>query len=113
MVEFVRGLAMAFPDRNILLQLKPFLLKNNSGMKFISDCTKALGNVIHTVESPYDIIFRVHYAISDPSSLVAEALQFGCYAFGFDILEKQKSNVIRAYPGLALSNSLGSELINY
>lgn len=105
MLEFIRGLAEAFPDRKILLQLKPYLLTTPAGYKFVDDCMEGISNIVHLTDSPYELILQARYAISDPSSLVAEALQLGSFAFGFDIPSKQKTNILRSYPGLVFASA--------
>ena len=105
MVTLVRGLAEAFPDRRILLQVKWNFIGRDSGKRFIAACTDGLENVILTRDSVYDILRDVRYAFSDPSSLIYEAIQLGTYAFAVDVSTSQRTNIFRRVPGLAVRNA--------
>jgi len=101
-VDLIRALAIAFPSKKILLQIKSGFLARPTGKEFIDACTAGLSNVVPTQDGVYDLIFRAQYVISDPSSVIMEAIQFGAYAFCFDMPERQKENVLREYSGLTV-----------
>ena len=105
MVEFVRGLATAFPDRTIWLQVKVIFVDTDDGRAFIAACTEGLPNVRHTRDSIFDIFRRVSYAFSDPSSAVVEAIQFGVCSFLTDVLPVQKVSLYREFPGICVTSA--------
>jgi hypothetical protein len=109
-VDLIRALAMAFPDKKVLLQVKPHFLARPVGKKFVENCTAGLANVVPTEDSVYDLILRAQYVISDPSSVVTEAIQFGANGFCFDMPERQKENILREYRGLTIGH--GEEAID-
>lgn len=102
MVPFIRGLAKAFSDRKIILQVKIQFQHLPFFEKFIHACQKNLDNVVYTSDSAYDLFFQARYGISDPSSIVLEAMQFGMISFGLDLPHIQVSNINRQYPGLTV-----------
>jgi hypothetical protein len=59
--------------------------------------------------SVYNLFQQVRYVISDPSSVIGEAIQMGNLAFAFDIPEVQPSSIWRDYPGLAVTT--GAEFV--
>jgi hypothetical protein len=102
MVAFVRGLAEAFPDRKVLLQIKTVLLKSPTAEKYILDCCENLPNVIHVTETVSSLFRKARYAFSDPSTVIPEALQMGLIVFFADILPYQRTCVLRNFPFLCV-----------
>ena len=100
--HLVRGLASAFPDRKIILQVKTNFDGVPGTQEFIDRCRKGLPNVEYSSDSVYDIFFQARYGFSDPSSVVVEAMQFGMISFAFDLPHIQATNVDREYPGLTV-----------
>lgn len=105
LMGFIRGLARIFTDRKIILQTKDNFDDMPGQREFIDGCQQGLPNVEFSTDSVYDIFMRVRYGFSDPSSVVAEALQFGVMSFAFDMPELQMENVNREYPGLTVTNT--------
>ncbi len=105
MEKFIIDVADKFFDRNIFLQVRPEILLMSEGRAFVQNIVNRCKNVIHSKEWAYELIFRVRYTISDPSSLVAESLQLGGFSFGFDIPSKQKSNIFRSYKDLVFTSA--------
>jgi hypothetical protein len=105
MVEFVRGLAEAFPDRQVLLQIKTALLNSPTAQKYILDCCANLANVVH-VTDPVSLLFRkARYAFSDPSTVIPEALQLGLFVFFADVLPYQRTCILRNFPFLCVDGA--------
>lgn len=105
LVHLVRDLAKAFPDRKIILQVKPRFKSYPWADTFIAQCNEGLKNVEYTADSVYEIFLNARYGISDPSSVVAEAMQFGMISFVFDLPHVQIATVDREYPGLVVESA--------
>ncbi len=105
MVDLVRGLAEAFPDRRIFLQVKWNFIETETGKRFIAACTEGLANVELARKSVYDVLRDVRYAFSDPSSVIYEAIHLGVSAFAVDVSASQVTSVFRRVPGLAVRSA--------
>ena len=78
--EFVRAVRLAaetFPDRTILLQVKSGYPHDSLIPGFIDDCRRDLANVVHATDPVYDLVSRADFIVSDPSTIIAEAIQLG------------------------------------
>ena len=104
LIDMVRNLAEAFPDRTVWLQIKRNFVDKPSGQAFIQECMKELENVKHTRESLFEIFSKIRYSFSDPSTVVVEALQFGCISFMTDVSPFQKLSLHREFPGLCVAS---------
>ena len=105
MADFVRGLAMAFPERTVFLQIKRILADTPAGDEYIETCTKNLGNVQLTEAPLFDLVTRARYAFSDPSSVVVESIQFGQMSFFADLMPEQKTCIYRDFPEICVSSA--------
>ncbi len=105
LVKFVRGLAAAFPDRTIWLQLKSTYRSLESGKDFIRQCTQDRKNIKHTSEPIFELFKRATYAFSDPSTVVLEAIQFGLNSFMIDICDWHEVCQLRNFDGLCVSSA--------
>jgi hypothetical protein len=108
-VEFINDIAAAFPNRSIFLQIKKQFIQTEPGLNLIRACTEEHKNVSLTSLSVYNLFQQVRYVISDPSSVIGEAIQMGNLAFAFDIPEVQQSSIWRDYPGLTVTT--GAEFV--
>jgi hypothetical protein len=91
MVRFVRELALGLPERQILLQVKNFFRNLEPGRDYVRDCTDGLPNVIPVNDDVYDILKQVTYSVTDPSSIVVEAMSLGRVSFLADLSSWQRS----------------------
>lgn len=82
-VPILEALAGAFPDRNIFMQFKG-AFRHSSLAETFRRVARRYPNVIETEESIYELFMRARYLITDPSTVCAEAIQFGLYAFMID-----------------------------
>lgn len=105
LTALVRDLAAAFPDRKIILQVKVNFQNAPETQAFIDACREGLDNVEYSTESVYDLFFQARYGISDPSSVVIEAMQFGMVSFAFGLPRVQATNLYREYPGLTVESA--------
>ncbi len=97
MIGFVRDLALSLPERKILLQVKSFFRNSPSGRDYVRDCTDGLPNVIPVNDNVYDILKNVTYSVSDPSSIVVEAMSLGRASFLADVSSWQRSCYFREF----------------
>ena len=102
-VETVRQLAEAFPDRKILLQIKPRFRDTDIGREFIEKCTDGLSNVDTVDAMIMDLFAQVQYAFSDPSTTVVEAIQFGLNSYFLDMSPDHKACIYREFPSLCIN----------
>ena len=77
--------AQAFPEKKIYLKPKE-APKGKFKQLIDQQLINSPGNIIETQEDSYDILLKTNFCLSDPSTLVCEAAQFGlvsfCMAFG-------------------------------
>jgi hypothetical protein len=104
MTPFVRALGEAFPERTIWLQVKSFFVDRPCGQKFLVACQNGLTNVKHTREPVFDMFPKASYTFSDPSTVIVEALQFGCMSFMADVSRYHKDSLHREFPGLCVTS---------
>ncbi|OAN49294.1 hypothetical protein A6A04_04040 [Paramagnetospirillum marisnigri] len=106
--EFIRAVrlaAQAFPDRRIALQVKSGYPHDELIPAFIEDCRRGLANVAHVTDPVYDLVLRADMIISDPSTIIAEALQLGIPTAMIDVIPGQKLSIFREFPGLCLTTA--------
>lgn len=100
LMDLLASLASSFPDRQIFVQFKLFF-RNSYLTEHFRQIARQYPNVVETDESIYKLFLRARYLVTDPSTIAAEALQFGLYAFVLDY-DGRKSLYFRDYPGLCL-----------
>jgi hypothetical protein len=83
LLGMLEALARTFPERKILMQFKGAFRKSFLAESF-RQVARHHPNVAETEESIYELFLRARYLITDPSTIAAEALQFGLYAFMVD-----------------------------
>ena len=106
--EFVRAVRLAaesFPDRTILLQVKSGYPHDTLIPAFIEDCRRGLANVVHATGPVYDLVSRADYVVSDPSTIIAEAIQLGTPTLMIDVIAGQKTSIFREFPGLCATSA--------
>lgn len=92
-------LATSFPDRRILLQVKRGFDVYPASAKLVEEVTRRFPNIVETNEKIYDLFLQARYLVSDPSTIVAEAIQFQVVPFLLDV-EGQTSLFLREFPAL-------------
>ena len=97
MVDLVRSISKGFPDKKILLQVKPAFLKHETGHRYIELCMEDIQNIELTEEDVYSILSRVKYAITDPSSIIVEAMSFGVQCFLADVCPWHVTSYFRQF----------------
>jgi hypothetical protein len=108
-MELVRTVAAAFPERRILLQVKPSFANKASGKDFVAACRENLPNIEPVQGPPLRFFPQVQYSFSDPSTTVQEAIQFGLNSFCLDLSTEQKTGIFREFPDLCIAT--GEEAI--
>lgn len=109
-VSAIREVALAFPDRTVFVQTKPPFRNTPKGEAFVRSLESVGDNLVITDRSPYDLFAEARYAVSDPSTIVLEAIQFGLFSLLFDIPEKQKVAFHRHIDGFSVTS--GEEIID-
>jgi hypothetical protein len=84
LVGFVSTVAAAFPDRKVIVKFKSERRAPQSIQDAIASWQAAPNIVIAEQGMPYDILGKVGYSISDPSTVAAEAIQYGAISFVID-----------------------------
>ncbi len=104
-VAFIRALAEAFPEKTVWLQVKATFVSTMGGQDFIQSCVTDRPNVRHTTAPLYNIFAKVAYVFSDPSTIIVEALHFGCFSFFADVFEQQKRTLYREFPDFCVTSA--------
>ena len=106
--EFVRAVRLAavrFPDRTILLQVKNGYPHDGLIPDFIEACRQGLPNVRHATDPVYDLVSRADFVVSDPSTIIAEAIQLGTPTVMIDVIPGQKVSIFREFSGLCATSA--------
>jgi hypothetical protein len=102
--DFAAQVADAFPDRTILLQFKKGFAETDVGRRFLERVAVGRPQVQVTDKRIYDLFFDARYLITDPSTIGAEAIQFGLASFILDI-DERKSMIFRDFPDLCVHSA--------
>jgi hypothetical protein len=105
MTGFVRGLARAFPERKILLQVKHNFVETAPGRAYAAACAEGLGNVVLVGAGRLDVAERASYVFSDPSTILIETMQLGIPSFMIDVIPYHRTCIFRDYPGLCVRSA--------
>lgn len=104
MVRMVRAVAEAFPERKVLLQLKPHFVSDEETKRLIGECGKGLDNFQYTTENVYALLERAKFHVSDLSTFVAEAIRSGAITIMADLIDME-FNCYRLFPGLCVTTA--------
>jgi hypothetical protein len=104
-VRAVRRTAERFPERRILLQVKSGYPHDTLIPGFIEQCRQGLANVVHVSDPVYDLVARADMIVSDPSTIIAEAIQLGTPTLMIDVIPGQKVSIFREFPGLCAASA--------
>lgn len=99
--RMVHAIAEAFPEREILIQLKRGYISDEKIEGFATDWGAGHSNVSQTTESIYALMARARYYISDVSTVIAEAMHLGVPVLFADVIDQEYS-VYREFPGLSI-----------
>ncbi len=108
-VVFVRDVAAAFPDRKILLQTKKLWDGTEAGRAFVEECMSGVDNVFPVSGPLHELFGDVRYVLSDPSTIIVEALEFGRTALMYDVLDYHRECIFRDFKGLCVKT--GAEAV--
>ena len=103
MIQFVRLLAQSFPDRKVYLQVKGGFRETPVGQMLRMEGGRDLPNVVDTDEDAYTLMQKSSYGLSNPSTVVVEAIQSGVHSFVFDDPDFQPSSIFREFPGICVT----------
>lgn len=109
-IQAVGDLARAFPDRTIWINTKTsYRSRGSFGQAFQSILDLNLPNIREFQGRTYDLFYRTTYWISESSTLVAEAVQFGRVGLCIDPDARFKYLFYRRYPWLMVRD--GADLV--
>jgi len=106
LVELVRTIAEAFPERTVYLQAKITFTDNEAGKAFVRACTTGLANVVLATDSIYSLFGKARYAFSDPSTAAVEAPQFGVYGFATDVSPARTPSMLLKIPQFCVTSGM-------
>lgn len=99
LAETVRRLAEAFPDSPVVL--KPKLRPNDPALAALAEAVGAgRGNVSISLDDAGEVIAASRYVVSDPSTVVAEAIHLGVPAVMLDVAPDHRTCLYRDFAGL-------------
>lgn len=102
MIRITHAIADAFPDKTILLQMKPVTFLSKAELEKLVGVYCGDHENIQLSDAPiYDLVNQAKYHISDISSVVAESIHRGAYCFVADVLGHQ-SCCYRDFPELCV-----------
>ncbi len=105
MIRITHAIATAFPDRNVILQMKPITFLTAAELERLVELYRGdHPNIVLSDESIYDLVERAKFHISDISTLVAESIHRGAYCFVADVLGHETC-CYRDFPGLCVGNA--------
>jgi hypothetical protein len=104
MLDVVKRIADAFPDRRVLVKVKPGRESHPLRTRY-ADAIAQAGNLAMTDENTYDILGRVGYVIGGPTTVVAEGIQAGAAAFCYDAYPAETALLYRDFPDLCVTSA--------
>ena len=105
MIRITHAVARAFPDKSILLQMKPVTFLTAAELdKLVQIYCGDYPNITLSEAPIYELVERAKYHISDISSLVAESIHRGAYCFVADVLGHQTC-CYREFPELCVTDA--------
>lgn len=102
LIDVLDSLVANFPDRTIYVQIKNAFSHTFLAQEVLSAAAR-YPNVVCTREKIYDLFLKARYLVTDPSTIGAEAIQFGLYAFMLDY-DGRKSLYFRDFPDFCMSD---------
>jgi len=102
-------IAQHFPDRKILIKIKPGLVRDRLCRRELEMLSYAPPNVEETFTNSYELMDKASYAVSTGSTIVAEALQGRMTTFVLDGQMNGEYFYFRDFPGLCVQG--GEDII--
>lgn len=99
MLRTVDLLARTFPERTIHIKLKRSIGLSDTefGAYFLHP------NIVVAEDEASELLKNCRYVVSDISTIIQEAVQFGCVTFLLDVLPGQQSGFLREFPELCVT----------
>ena len=104
LVNMVRTVALAFPQRMVLLQFKVGFVSEEIIQRIVAECGDGLDNFALTTQGVYELLDRAKYHISDISTFAAEAIYTGMVTLIADLLDMEY-NCYRLFPDLCMTTA--------
>ena len=98
------AIAAAFPERLVYVKAKQ---QKGGAFRAKLDRMFEVGpmNLVETNENSYELLLKAQYSLSDPSSLVVEAIQFGLVSFALITDARWYKLYFRDFPHLCLTSA--------
>ncbi|MEQ8711298.1 MAG: hypothetical protein RIC36_20120 [Rhodospirillales bacterium] len=87
-VEAVLEIARRFPDRRLLCKIKESQFAHGTADIFVDAIHAGPDNLIETREDSYELMLKAGFALSNDSTVIAEAVGFGVQAFMYDVYDE-------------------------
>jgi len=105
-LDAVRRMAEAFPDRKVYISVKLPRLKGSYGEKIARLESGNPPNIVPYRDTrSYLLMFECAYVVVDGSTLGMEAVQFGRAAFHLDLDDRWKSLYYRDFPAMCVTSA--------
>jgi len=101
----VKEIAIALPDRQVLVKLKPSRKRQGKHKRMMEEIGAGPRNLVETTADTYELLAENEYALCNPCSTVpVEAVQFGVKTFVFDFFGEDRYSYYREFPNLTVSS---------
>lgn len=111
LVPIVTAIARAFPDRRLLVKIKPSRRLDGRGLDTAELLRQAAPNIVEVSTDSYELMTHHRYALACASTVAAETVQFGMMTFVFDIFPAADPFYYRDFPEMCLRS--GEEAVEY
>ncbi len=103
-IDTLVNIAQAFPERTVYFRPKRLEMVDEVDAALDRLAGGRPGNIRVTHELAYDLIFKASYVLSDPSTLVAECIQFGMPTFAAKFIPEWKNLYYDEFPDLCVDS---------
>lgn len=87
-INAVLEIARRFPERRLLCKIKESQFDHGTADIFVDAVESGPDNLIETREDSYELMLKARYALSNDSTVIAEAIGFGVRAFMYDVYDE-------------------------
>lgn len=109
-VTEVQEIARRFPHKRFLCKIKESQFVHGTAEFFLDAISGGPENMIETRQDSYELMLEGQYAISNDSTVIAEAIGYGQYCFMYDVYlevapDDGHSSMYRAYPEICVNSA--------
>lgn len=103
-LDVLDELSRTFPEKTIYISIKSKYLSGPFGKRVQRFVEDGHPNIVIHMGKSYDLFFKAQFVVSECSSLVPEAIQFGLTAFVMDLDPRWKRLYYRDFPDLCVTS---------